>query len=304
MIAAVDIGGTKIAAGLVDDTGRLLAQSECPTTPEKGLFDGLERIRDMLQQLLSQAGGSLQGIGIGCTGPVDAARGTIGNVEFLPGWQGANLVEALSQAFGVSAAIENDADAAALGEWAWGAGRGTRSFLLVTVGTGIGAGLVLDGHLYRGVAGAHPEIGHHVIDPSGPPCFCGAHGCWESLASGPAMERWARENHPQGQWTSARQLCLLSVEGDPLAQAAVQRTGRYLGLGLANLVTLFSPEMIALGGGLMQSYPLFQAVIIETVRANCGLVPYDRVQIVPSDLGAQTGLVGAARVWYNRYITG
>jgi glucokinase len=231
---------------------------------------------------------------------VNPGEGTIGNVEFLPGWEGANLARELSQALGVPAALENDADAAALGEWAWGAGRGTNTFLLVTVGTGIGVGIIINGKLYRGVDGAHAELGHHVIDPSGPGCFCGAHGCWESLASGPAMQRWAQENHPQGRRLSARELCGLAEQGEAQAQAAVQRTARYLGLGIANLVTLFAPEMIALGGGLMQSRHLFLPAIREAVRTNCGLVPHDRVQIVPASLGAQTGLAGAARVWLSR----
>jgi glucokinase len=309
LIGAVDIGGTKIAAGVVDAEGRVLRRAECPTAPERGLADGLERITDMLRTCAAQAGGILRGVGIGCTGPVHPRQGTIGEVEFLPGWEGANLAQGLSQALGVPAAIENDADAAVLGEWTWGAGRGTKTFLLVTAGTGIGVGAILDGKLYRGVAGAHPELGHHVIDPSGPGCFCGAHGCWESLACGPAMERWAQAAHPQGRWISARELCSLSEQGDgaetagaeaAVAQAAVQRTARYLGLGIANLVTLFAPELIALGGGLLQSHHLFLPAIRETVRTNCGLVPHAQVQIVPAALGADTGLAGAARVWLSR----
>jgi len=300
MIGAVDIGGTKIAVGVVDEGGRVLAREECPTDPEKGLADGLRRITDMLHHTAAQAGGSLQGVGIGCTGPVSPLLGIIGNNEFLPGWEGVSLVAALEQALGVPVAIENDADAAALGEWAWGAGLGTSTFLLVTVGTGIGVGVIVDGKLYRGVGGAHPEIGHHVIDPAGPSCFCGAHGCWESLACGRAMERWAQANHPDGRQLSGRELCRLAEQGDPHAQAAVQRTAHYLGLGLANLVTLFAPEMIALGGGLLQSHGLFLPAMRETVRANCGLVPHARVQIVPASLGADTGLAGAARVWISR----
>lgn len=306
MIGAVDIGGTKIAVGMVNEDGRVLARRDCPTEAERGLADGLRRITEMLQQTATQAGGRLRGIGIGCTGPVSPQSGNIRNVEFLPGWEGANLVGALSQAMGVPAAIENDADAAVLGEWAWGAGSSRSpdhlisTFLLVTVGTGIGVGVIVNGKLYRGVGGAHPEIGHHVIDPSGPGCFCGANGCWESLASGPAMERWAQDNQPQGKRFSARQLCSLAEQGDPQAKAAVQRTARYLGLGLANLVTLFAPEMIALGGGLLQSHHLFLPTIRETVSTNCGLVPHEQVQIVPATLGADTGLVGAAQVWLSR----
>ena len=301
MIGAVDIGGTKIAAGMVDQMGRLLARQECPTDPGIGWKEAVKRIASLLRQTLAQTGGQLIGIGIGCTGPVYPDTGVIGDVKFLPGWEGANLAEAFSQEFGVPAAIENDANASALGEWAWGAGKGSSTFILVTVGTGIGAGLILDGKLYRGVRGSHPEIGHHVIDPAGPACFCGAHGCWESLASGRAMERWAQDHHPQGERRTARQLCLAVEQGDPLAQAAVHRTAHYMGVGLANLITLFSPEMIALGGGLMQSYPLFEQEIRETIQADCGLVPYQEVKVALATLGTQTGLIGAARVGYNRF---
>ncbi len=301
MVGAVDIGGTKIAVGMVDDRGQVLSQQECATDPRRGLADGLERITAMLRQARSQAGGALQGIGIGCTGPVDPQRGTIGDVAFLPGWKGADLAGALGRALGVSAALENDADAAALGEWRWGAGQGANNFILVTVGTGIGAGLVLDGKLYRGVDGSHPEIGHHVVDPSGPACFCGAHGCWESLASGPSMERWAQAHHPQGVWRDARQICAAAEQGEELALAAVQRTAVYLAIGLANLVTLFSPERIALGGGLMQSFALFKDQIADTIRTNCGLVPHQKVQVLLAGLGANAGLVGAASVWLNHF---
>jgi glucokinase len=300
VIGALDIGGTKIAAGVVDEAGRLLARRESPTDAHLGLANGLERMTAMLQQALEQSSGELRGIGIGCTGPVYPLSGRIGKVEFLPGWEDANLASALQEAFGVPVALENDANAAALGEWAWGSGQSASTFILVTVGTGIGAGLVLDGKLYRGVGGSHPELGHHVIDPSGPPCFCGARGCWESLASGPAMERWAQAQHPQGERRSARQLCAAFLQSDPLAQAAVERTAHYLGVGLANLVTLFSPQVIALGGGLMRGYPLFQPVIEATLRAQCGLVPYEQVKIVPAALGAEAGLVGAARAWVER----
>jgi glucokinase len=319
MIGALDIGGTKIAAGMVDAQGRVLACTEGLTQAEKCFADSLRQMVGMLRQTASQAGGTLEGIGIGCTGPVYPETGLLGDVEFMPGWEGANLVQELVQVFGVPAAIENDADAAALGEWAWGAGRGAQTFMLVTVGTGIGAGLIIGGRLYRGVNGAHPEIGHHIIDPSGPLCFCGGRGCWESLASGPALEHWMQVNDPpigdakrdpqtrgakrdfSGGWTSARQVCQAAQAGHPLAQAAVQRTATYLGLGLANLVTLFTPEVIALGGGLMQSLPLFMPTIQQTIRTTCGLVPHEQVRVIPAELGARSGLVGAARVWYNRF---
>lgn len=304
MIGAIDIGGTKIAVGMVDEDGHVLASMSCPTDPESGVENAIQHMADLLWKTAAVAGGSFSGLGIGCTGPVYPDLGTIGKVEFMPGWEGANLVQNLSIQMGVSVAIENDADAAVLGEWAWGAGKGTQTFALVTVGTGIGVGLMLTGQLYRGVGYAHPEMGHHVIDPAGPPCFCGAHGCWESLASGPALEHWAQQNHPRPNALSAYELCTLAEAGDGDALAAVNRTSQYIAIGLANLVTLFVPECIALGGGLMQAYPLFKDQIESTIRSSCGLVPHEKVKIVPAALGAQSGLVGAARVWLNRYGAG
>ena len=303
MIGALDIGGTKIAVGMVDESGQLLARLENPTDPQRGPGYGLNLICEMLRQTASRTGSPLRGIGIGCTGPVNPLTGVLGPNEFLPGWEGMNLADKLSRSFGVSAAIENDADAAALGEYTWGTGRVARGspgssmgkrFLYVTVSTGIGVGLVLDGKLYRGVDGAHPEIGHHVIDPSGPACFCGANGCWESLASGPALARTGGKN-------SAQEVCASAERGEPAACKAVEREGYYLGLGLANLVTLFIPDIITLGGGVMRSYHLFQDTIRATISRNCKLVPNEKTEVVPAALSLDTGLIGAACAWLHRF---
>lgn len=294
MIGAVDIGGTKIAVGVVSETGHVLARLDTPTDPAGEAAQAAAQMQAMLSQCVAQAGGRLRGIGIGCTGPVDPLTGELGRIEFMPRWEGFNLAQGLSDPFGVTVAMENDADAAALGEAAWGAGQGASRFIYITVSTGIGGGVVLDGHLYRGVEGAHPEMGHHVIDPSGPKCFCGAHGCWESLASGPALAK-------RSGYATAREACEAAVRGDPAAQAAVREVGRYLGLGLANLVTLFTPDVIALGGGVMQSRELFWDAIQETIRETCGLVPYEKTRLVPAALGNDTGLVGAARAWMHRF---
>jgi len=305
MIGAVDIGGTKIAVGMVDEDGQVVARAECPTDAERGPADGLDRITALLRATAAQADARLAGIGVGCTGPVYPLEGTLGDVPFLPGWQGVNLVGELAARFGVSAAMENDADAAALAEARWGAGRGVGSFIYVTVSTGIGTGMVIDGKLYRGVDGAHPEIGHHVIDASGPLCYCGARGCWESLASGPALAAWFEATYPGVVLGSdpldARQICDAAEQGDPRAQAAIDRLGYTIGLGLANLITLFVPDVIALGGGVMQSRHLFWDRMQDTIRATCGLVPHERVRVVPAALGAEAPLAGAASAWLHRY---
>ncbi|MBV8476964.1 MAG: ROK family protein, partial [Acidobacteria bacterium] len=191
-VAAVDIGGTKIAVGMVDENGRLLCRLEAPTQGYGPYLHALERITSMLEEAVGRTGTELAGIGIGSTGPVYPFTGEFGDVNFFPQWRGQNLVRDLEKRFHVSAAIENDADAAALAEAGWGAGQQKSRLVYVTIGTVIGAGIVLDGQVYRGVDQAHPEIGHHVIDPSGPLCDCGFHGCWESLASGPAISAWTK----------------------------------------------------------------------------------------------------------------
>jgi len=295
LIGALDIGGTKIAAGVVDRQGRILSRAEAPTASERGFPDGLARMIGMLREVAARAGAQLEGIGIGCTGPVDPFTGVLGSVDLLPGWQGGAIVDGLQQAFGVPTAIENDADAAGLAEAVWGSGRGKRRFLYVTVGTGIGVALIIDGVLYRGVDGFHPEVGHHVIDYSGPPCYCGARGCWEVLASGPAIEAWT------GGGLSLKHICAMAEQGDAKALAAMDRLGFYLGVGLGNLVIMFCPDMIALGGGVMEASRLFLERARQVVRRHCTLVPFEKAKLAVASLGADTALVGAAQVWHHRF---
>jgi glucokinase len=305
VIGAVDIGGTKIAVGMVDDSGRVLAQLESPTDAALGFPGALTRIVKMLRQTAKAAKTEISGIGIGCTGPVYPLTGTIGEVDFLPGWQGTNPVADLTREFQVSVAMENDADAAALGEAAWGSGKGKRSLVYVTIGTGIGGGIILDGKLYRGVEYSHPEIGHHVIDLSGPQCFCGAKGCWEVLARGPAMVEWLQKQPLPDSLRlielDARKICDFASKGVPIAVQAVDREAYYLGLGLANLITLFSPDAIVLGGSVMKSADLFLQGIHRTIRQNCGLVPFTKTAVTLASLGPESALIGAARVWHHRF---
>jgi len=295
LIGAVDIGGTKIAVGIVAPDGRILRRYDCATDAQRGPQHAVERIAGFLRQGGAETGVVLDGIGIGATGPVYSASGEFGNVEFLPGWEGFNIIQALDTALRLPAAIENDADAAALGEAAWGAGKGVRRFAYVTISTGIGVGLVFDGRLYRGADGAHPEIGHMIIDPSGPACSCGAHGCWESLASGTGVSRYWQQS--TGLQAEARQVYALAEAGDRNALAAVERAAYYLGIGLANLVTLLVPEVIALGGGVMRSHALFWNRLQADILQYCGYVPAAKVRLALAGLGDDTGLAGAASVW-------
>ena len=305
MIGAIDIGGTKIAVGMVDETGRVLSRLESPTSAEAGYAVALDRMASMLGEAARTARVNFTGIGIGSTGPVYPFTGEFGEVNFFPKWCGENPVHDLARIFKVQVALENDADAAALGEAAWGAGRNKKRLIYVTIGTGIGAGLVFDGHLYRGADDAHPEIGHHLIDPSGPECACGFQGCWESLAAGPAMVQWVEKhapaNYPHRRELTAKRVCELALAGDEIAKEAAANEGRYLGLGLANLVTLYAPDSLVLGGSLMKSAALFLDEIRETIARSCKLVPFEKVELALASLGDDSNLIGAARVWHHRF---
>jgi glucokinase len=304
MIGAVDIGGTKIAVGIVDNKGKVYSRMEAPTDPNR-YSDGIELIAHMLRKTSQRAGSAIEGVGIGSTGPVDPMRGEFGDVDFLPGWRGKNPVNDLAQIFSVQVALENDGDAAALAEAGWGAGRNRKRLIYVTVGTGIGGGIILDGQLYRGVDDAHPEIGHHVVDPAGPKCTCGFRGCWESLAAGPAMVAWLENNapasYPQRAEITAKRICELAQQGDDVALQAVEHEAFYLGLGLANLINLFTPDAIVLGGSVMKSADLLLDRIHNLIRAGCRFVPAEKTKLTLASLGDDTNLIGAARVWHYRF---
>ena len=304
MIGAVDIGGTKIAVGMVDDNGKVLSRMEAPTDPNR-YSDSVELIAHMLRRTAQRAGAQITGIGIGSTGPVDPMRGEFGDVDFLPGWRGKSPVKDLATVFNVSAALENDGDAAALAEAGWGAGRNRKRLIYITVGTGIGGGIIIEGQLYRGVEGAHPEVGHQVIDPAGPQCTCGFRGCWESLAAGPAMVAWLERNapadYPHRQGITAKRICELALEGDALAQQAVETEAFYLGMGLANLINLFTPDAIVLSGSVMRSASLFMDRIRALIRSGCRFVPAEKTELTLASLGDDTNLIGAARVWHYRF---
>jgi glucokinase len=310
LIGAVDIGGTKIAVGMIGEQGRVLSRVEAPTEADRGYPVALQKISEMLREVsrqvvIAETDRAICGIGIGSTGMLYPMTGEFGDADFLPGWERKNPVKDLSHAFGVSAAIENDGDAGALAEAYWGAGRGKSRMVYVTIGTGIGGGVILDGHLYRGVADSHPEFGHHVMEASGPQCTCGFRGCWEALAAGTTMEQWYNENRPvrqsNGGTLTARQICDLARQGNEFAQQAVDREGLYLGLGLANLISMYVPEVIVLGGGMMQSADLYLDKIHDVIRSGCRFVPAEKTEIALASLGEDTNLIGAAMAWQHRY---
>lgn len=299
-VVGIDIGGSKIAAAVVSEQGQVVSREVMPTEAERGFEDGTRRIVALVDRVMVCAGlprDQLCAIGVGCAGPVNPRTGTIDNPYTLPTWDGVDILTPLRAAFGVPAALENDADAAAMGECWLGAGRGGRIVVMVTVGTGVGGGVVIDGQIYRGTGGAHPEIGHLGIDPSGPECYCGIRGCWESLASGPAMAAAARATPSVGspdQTTGATTVAAARA-GDPTARAIVERAAQATARGVFTLINLFVPDVVVLGGGVMDAYDLFAPVIHETVSRDT-MAPIAGIAIRKAVLGSDAGLLGAAHI--------
>jgi glucokinase len=310
-VIGVDIGGTKMAAASVDAAGQIGQVQVVATAPERGPEDGLRRIAELVAGAVSSNDGVLRGIGIGCSGPLDTERGVVRNPFTLPTWDGLELMAPLQARFSVPVALLNDCDAAALGE-AWrGAGQGLARVVYVTIGTGIGAGIVIDGRLLEAPGGVAGEIGHATIEINGPPCYCGSTGCLEMLASGPAIERsvraaggpdWDALQQIAGsdQPVTAEVIVAGARAGIQLARVELASAARALGAGLANLGVTIAPERIIVGGGLSKAWDLLGPEVIATFAQRTCIIEQVRTQIVLSTL-ANAAIVGAARHVWSRF---
>ncbi len=306
----LDIGGTNMVAGVVEaDNGRVISRMSVPTDSRQGHQIGLQRIADLINTVITTADvpqSALVGIGIGSTGPVDSITGYIYNPHTLPGWDALPIVPYLTEQFHLPATLLIDTHVAVLGEHWVGAGKGGTNVVYITVGTGIGAGIILNNRLYRGTGLFSGEVGHITIDLNGPECYCGGRGCWEMLAAAPAISTFASENVPNDslllamadgnrQKISALLVSQAADAGDSFAQSLMERTAFFMGTGIANLMNILAPDYIILGGGVMQSWSKLAPTILETVRKRAVMIPFDTVQIVPAALGLDAGITGAAR---------
>ena len=300
----VDIGGTLVRVGAFDGEGRLLGQNEAGIA-SIGPDNGLSLIEHLIHETLDSVNTqSLLGIGIGCTGPLDTVRGLVNNPYTLEGWSNVPIVERLDKTFNVPVRLENDADAAALGEYWQGAGRDAQRLYAVTVGTGVGTALIVEGKIYRGLDGSHPEGGHQLIDPNGPECYCGYRGCWESLVSGTAISSHARSAKNNEHLLAlaggdpnrmdTRLIAEAARTGDPTAVEIMQKAARDFSLGIINVISLFVPDVLVLSGGVMKSADLFLPTLKQMLKTPNPMVPFDRVQILSAKLGYYAGLYGGA----------
>jgi glucokinase len=312
LVIGIDLGGTKITTGLVECSGRLLARDYRETLAVHGPEAVIARMLDAVHTVLAQAGmgkEQVAALGVGSPGPLDIGAGVVVSPPNLPGWERVPLRQRLQDALGIPTFLENDANAAALGEYRFGAGQGCQHMVYVTASTGIGGGLILNGALYHGASDLAGEIGHMTILAGGPLCGCGNRGCLEALASGTAIARRARESVARGVPTriadlaegqperiSARLVAQAAAEGDAEAQAILAEAMNYLGIGMANLANLFNPQRIVIGGGLTNLgealfEPVRRAIVRHAFRSAA-----EAVRVIPAGLGENVGVLGAAAV--------
>ena len=290
---ALDIGGTKIAAGLVDADGTLVHHAKLPT-PDDDAEAVWTVVDTLITEALAAAGGRVRGVGIASAGPIDLPSGTVSPIN-ITAWQRFPIVERVSEVVGAPVRLGGDGLCMALGERWRGAGRGAQFLLGMVVSTGVGGGLVLDGAPYDGRTGNAGHVGHVVVDPDGGPCSCGGRGCVETIAAGPRMAQWARDNG----WDAppeadAKELADAANAGHPVALRAFHRGGTAVAAMIASVGAVCDLDLVVIGGGVAKSGKL----LFDPLRH--GLETYARLdflrglRVLPAELGGDSGLVGAA----------
>jgi glucokinase len=316
LFIGIDLGGTKIGTALVDAEGQILARDFRKTQAAGGLQAVVNRMVDAAYRVMGQAGvapSQITAIGVGAPGPIDAKAGLVTSPPNLPGWRNVPLKKLVEEALDIPTFLENDANAAALGEHLFGAGRGTKNMIYVTASTGVGGGFILDGQIYDGATGAAGEIGHMTVLPRGPHCGCGNRGCLEALASGTAIAREGKELVVRGVPTlitelaegdpdrvSAKLVAQTAEQGDVEAQEIIADAMTYLGVGMASLVNLFNPELIVIGGGLTNMGEGLFGPVRRIIDRRAFRASAEAVKVVPAQLGDEVGILGAAAVAMHR----
>jgi glucokinase len=305
----IDLGGTNLKGGICDPVGTLVRRESIDTQAEHGFEHVLGRMAGLVDRLLRQSGltkTQIAGIGVGAPGPMSHARGVIHQAPNLPGWVNIPLRDRFADATGLPVVLENDANAAAFGEFTAGAGRDVRNMVMLTLGTGIGGGIVLDGKLWRGSFDNAGEIGHTVVVPDGRACPCGQKGCLERYASANAVAERVSEAvragedsllKPKvagGQPFDARDVVAAVDTGDPLAARIWDETCYYLALAAVNLRHVLNPELVVFAGGLINAGPrLLERVCAHFERLSWKIAP-DAPRLALATLGSDAGTIGAA----------
>lgn len=309
-VVGIDVGGTKIAACLMDEEGKMPGRATFPTLASEGPKAVIGRIKQSFFEVLKQGQieqNQVAALGIGMPGPLDTKKGIVKNTPNLPGWIDIPLLQILKSEINLPMVLENDANAAALGENLYGAGKGIDNFVYITISTGIGGGVVLNGRLFKGQDGNAAEIGHMTINFDGPRCGCGNQGCWEAYASGTALARFAREKIAAGEATKIKELTgeenikaehvfAAAKKGDKFALELIEKEGFYLGVGLANVVNAYNPKRIAIGGGLTHEWNMFYDRMMQVMRERALGASIEGLEVVKAALSKDVGVIGAAAV--------
>ncbi len=292
----IDVGGTKILTALVDGAGRVVRQWRTPTPAAAGGPAVLAALGDAAEAALAEVGrDGVVGVGVSAAGQIDADAGVVAYASpNLPGWTGTPVGPALRERLGLPVVVDNDGNAAAYGEWWVGAGRGARSLVVVTVGTGVGGGVVLDGRVLRGRRWRGGEIGHMIVEAEGVRCNCGQSGCLEVYASGTAIARLARAARP-GWEADARAVFAAAEAGDEVAAAVLHRSTRYLAAGLVTLANVIDPDRFLLGGGVA-TQPRYMGLVSAALSdpSVAGERGFELASLGLAALGEAAGAVGAA----------
>jgi glucokinase len=305
LIAGIDIGGTKIAIALATPDYKIIAKRNFPMQVSDGADMILERTLNELGILIEQEQGDLLKIGVACAGPLDVRRGLILSPPNLPGWDEFPIVEIIRRRIKVLVVLENDANAAALAEHRFGAGKEFKNLVYVTISTGIGGGIIADGKLIHGRTGNAGEIGHITVMPNGIRCACGARGCLEAVCSGTGIARRFVEKLQSGassiviekvqniEQVTTKHIAEAAAEGDSLAADIWEETIFYLSIGLGNLIVMFEPEAIILGGGVSMTGEQLLQPLRQQIYSHIKILPAEKIQILHAGLGAESGIYGA-----------
>ncbi|GAB3217236.1 ROK family protein [Mycolicibacterium hippocampi] len=292
-ILALDVGGSKIAAGLVDPDGTLVHSGQRPT-PSGGAEEIWSVTESLITEMQADADGSVTAVGVASAGPVDAPGGTVSPIN-ITAWRRFPVVERVAELTGLPVRLAGDGLCMALGESWCGAGRGAAFMLGMVVSTGIGGGLVLRGAPYLGRTGNAGHVGHVVVEPDGAPCTCGGRGCVETVASGPHLASWARAHGWQAPADAdAKELAAAAGNGDPVGIQAFRRGARAVAVTIASVAAVCDLDLVVVGGGVAKAGPLLFDPLREALTTYAGLDFIRDLQVLPAALGGDAGLVGAA----------
>ncbi len=293
-VVGIDFGHSHVQVAIADLAHNVLGERRCDLDVNRRALEALDTSARMFDELLAETGvahENVVGAGIGIPGPVDREHGTVGSASILPGWVGLRIASEMQARLGLAVEIENDANLGALAEQTWGAGRDCSNFAYIKAATGLGAGIVIDGHLLRGATGTAGEIGHTTLDEAGALCYCGNRGCLETVASGPAIVQLV--GRVAGETLSLSRIVELAMEGDVRCRRAIADAGREIGVAVAGLCNLINPQRVIVGGSLSRTGEVLLGPLRESIRRHSVQAAAQSVQVCPAVFVERAELLGS-----------